>query len=140
MTRPRVVGWASVRECPPSDGPPRSALRRLRESQDATDEGVALLALEPRLVRPGAIGDRLVVVEVLRLLGVRQGLPLGRLLRLLRLRRRCLCLRLGLLDRLAGRLDGGDDGRDLAALCVPDLDSVAAEPFPSGVPDPLEVP
>ena len=34
------------------------------------DEGVALLALEPRLVRPGAIGDRLVVEEVLRLVGV----------------------------------------------------------------------
>ena len=65
--------------------------------QDATDEGVALLALEPKLVRPGAIGERLVVEEVLRLLGVRQGLPLRRLLRLLRLRRRCLCLRLGLL-------------------------------------------
>ena len=29
--------------------------------QDATDEGVALLALEPRLVCPGAIGERLVV-------------------------------------------------------------------------------
>jgi hypothetical protein len=116
--------------------------------QDATDEGFALLALETKLVRPGAIGERLVVEEVLRLLGVRQGLPLRRLLRLLRLRRRCL--RLGLLDRLAGladgldeevpgelaqtlllgihllrvglgiRLDGGDDGRDLAALCVPD--------------------
>ena len=63
-------------------------LRRLRESQDAPDKGVALLALEPRLVRPGAIGDRLVVDEVLSLLGVRQGLPLRRLLRLLRLRRR----------------------------------------------------
>ena len=55
--------------------------------QDATDEGVALLALEPKLVRPGAIGERRVVEEVLRLLGVRQGLPLRRLLRLLRLRR-----------------------------------------------------
>jgi hypothetical protein len=51
------------------------------------DEGVALLAREPRLVRPGAIGDRLVVEEVLRLLGVWQGLPFRRLLRLLRLRR-----------------------------------------------------
>src|SRR5689334_17549087 len=36
--------------------------------QDATDEGVALLAFEPKLVRPGAIGERLVVEEVLRLL------------------------------------------------------------------------
>jgi hypothetical protein len=68
----RHVSWASIRECSPSDGPPRSALRRLREPQDAMDEGVALFALEPRLVRPGAIGDRLVVEEVLRLLGVRQ--------------------------------------------------------------------
>ena len=46
----------------------------------------------------------------------------------------------GLLDRLAGRLDGGDDGRDLAALWVPDLDSVAADPFLPGFPDPLEIP
>jgi hypothetical protein len=69
--------------------------------------------------------------------------PLGRLRRLLRLRRRSLCLRLGLLDRLAGhgiRLDGGDDGRDLAALCVPDPDIVAAEPFLAGFPDPREIP
>jgi hypothetical protein len=67
-----TLGWASVRECTPSDGP-RSALRRLRKPQDAMDECVALLTLEPRRVRPGAIGDRLVVEEVLRLLGVRQG-------------------------------------------------------------------
>ena len=46
----------------------------------------------------------------------------------------------GLLDRLAGRLDGGDDGRDLAALCVPGQDIVAADPFLAGFPDPLEIP
>jgi hypothetical protein len=45
--------------------------------QDATDEGVALLALEPKLARPGAIGERLVVEEVLRLLGVRQDFHSG---------------------------------------------------------------
>jgi hypothetical protein len=104
------------------------------------DEGVALLALEPRLVRPGAIGDRLVVEEVLRLLGVRQRLPFRRLLRLHRLQRRCLCVRLGLVGGLADRLDGGDDGRDLAALCVPGQDIVAADPFLAGFPDPLEIP
>src|SRR5215217_6387901 len=94
------------------------AVQELTE-QDATDECVAFLALEPRLVRPGAIGDRLVVEEVLRLLGVRQGLPFRRLLRLLRLRRRCLCLRLG---------------------CVPDLDIVPADRLLAGFPDPLEIP
>ena len=104
------------------------------------DEGVAPLAWEPRLARPGAIGDRLVVEEVLRLLGVRQGLPYRRIPRLLRLRRRCLCLRLGLLDRLGGRLDGGDDGRGLAGLCVPGQEIVAADPFLAGFPDPLEIP
>ena len=93
--------------------------------QDATDEGVAPLALEPRLVRPGAIGERRVVEEVLRLLGVRQGLPRRRLLRLLRLPRRCLCLRLGRLGWLA--------------LCVPDLDVVAANAFLAGFLDPLEI-
>src|SRR5439155_1389148 len=67
-----------------ADGP--GGLASLVE-QDPADEGVALLALEPKLVRPGAIGERLVVEEVLRLLGVGQGLPLRRLLRLrLRLR------------------------------------------------------
>jgi hypothetical protein len=45
--------------------------------QDATDEGFALLALETKLVRPGAIGERLVVEEVLRLLGVRQDFHSG---------------------------------------------------------------
>jgi hypothetical protein len=104
------------------------------------DEGVALLALEPRLLGPGAIGDRLVVEEVLRLLGVRQGLPFRRLLCLLRRRRRCLRLRLGLLDRLAARLDDDDDGWDLAALCVPGQDIVAADPFLAGFLDPLEIP
>src|SRR5436305_1539427 len=58
-------------------------------------------ALEPRLVRPGAIADFLVVEEVLRLLGVRQRLPFRHLLRLHRLQRRCLCVRLGLLGGLA---------------------------------------
>src|SRR4051794_28565697 len=89
---------------------PGSALKRLGESQEATDEGVALLALEARLVRPRAIGDRLVIEEVLRLLVVRQGLPLRRLRRLLWLRSRRLCLH----------------GRHLAAVCLPDLDIVAA--------------
>src|SRR4051794_29002002 len=48
--------------------------RRCRKAieEDATDEGVALLAVAPRLVRPSAIGDRRVVEEVLRLLGVRR--------------------------------------------------------------------
>src|SRR5690348_7133814 len=64
--------------------------------QDATDEGLALLAFEPRLGRPGAIGERLVVEEVLRLLRVRQRLPLRGLPRLRRLRRRCPCVRPGL--------------------------------------------
>src|SRR5438552_1548010 len=36
---------APVRECSPSDGPPRSALRRLQKPQDAMDEGVGLAAL-----------------------------------------------------------------------------------------------
>src|SRR5690349_8911909 len=70
------------------------AVQALTE-QDATDERFALLTFEPKLVRPGAIGERLVVEEVLRLLGVWQGLPLRRLLlRLgrLRLRLRCTCL------------------------------------------------
>src|SRR5207244_9023369 len=129
------MAWARVRECTPSGGPPRSALSRLRKSQDAMDECVALLTLEPRLVRPGAIGDRLVVEEVLRLLGVRQQLPFRRLFGLLRLRRRCLCVRLGFLDGLAGRLDGGDDDRDLAAICVPGQDILAADPFLAGFPD-----
>src|SRR4051794_12720184 len=60
-------------------GPDARAVRNLTE-QDATDEGSALFAREPRLVGPGAIGERLVVQEVLRLLGVRQRLPLRRLL------------------------------------------------------------
>src|SRR6266508_1936904 len=100
----------------------------------------SLLALEPRLLGAGAMGDRLVVEEVLRSRGGRQGRPFRGILRLLRLRRRCLRLRLGLLDRLAGRLDDGDDGRDLAALCVPGQDIVAADPLLAGFPDPLEIP
>jgi hypothetical protein len=47
--------------------------------------------------------------------------------------------RLGLLGGLAGRLDDGDDGRDLAALCVPGQDIVATDPFLAGLPDPLEI-
>jgi hypothetical protein len=39
------------------------------------------------------------------------------------------------LDRLAGRLDDGNDGRDLAALCSPGQDIVAADPFVAGFPD-----
>jgi hypothetical protein len=55
-------------------------------------------------------------------------LPLRRLFRLLRLRRRCRCVRLGPLDRLAGRLDGGDDDRDIAALRVPGQDMLRRIP------------
>src|SRR4051794_4773643 len=90
--------------------------------QDATNEGVALLALEPRLVRPGVIGERGVVEEMPRLLGVRQGLPRRCLLRLLRLPRRCLCL----------------------CLCVcrgyvPDLGIVASDRVLTGLADPREI-
>ena len=42
-------------------------------------------------------------------------------------------LRLGLLHRLAGRLDDGDGGRDLAALCVPGQDVVARGSLPRGL-------
>ena len=70
----------------------------------------------------------------------RSDFPFRRLLRLHRLQRRCLCLRLGLLGGLAGRLDSGDDGRDLTAVCVPGQDIVAANPFIAGFRDPLEIP
>src|SRR3954453_15198981 len=95
----------------------RPAVQDLTE-QDATNEGIALLALEPRLVRPGVIGERRVVEEMPRLLGVRQGFPSRCHLRLLRLPRRCLCLWRG---------------------CVPHLDIVASDRVLTGLANPRKI-